>query len=524
MLKDIWLLQSTSDIKRSVPVVFAMLFNESAHYLSACINNFILYVDDGILIINLPEVTLNKFRAQLGEEGYTPLNLGERVFFVVSNDSRQHWGATLMLGHLYSYIQAKLYFEFEYFCTLASNSLFVKKFDLKLVNDLLDEAPSRLMKPESYPESTQDRRSFPAFRSLLSPDVGGLYANEIEGFYSSSKNWEIMLNYRNNLEYLEKCYSKVEHHVRLAIEEFFPAMVVCGLGDRKYINIHRRLFLENGYGPPIKRYATVRDIFAIDRMPGVCGLKWFHRSSVFPATEIITNPNLNNLWEPIKVGLNSLSLNELLNFKTVLTYAVQEVESRLLGGGIVAVNLMADWGDQLFEIEIQEKCYRQVKPIHLNKVLSTFLFYELIEGVQPSIKISVKPTNSGASLSISCKTDADFMPVSSNTENLLVAFWYLPFPPMFESKRVQIKIRIEGFCPHNDQENSIFKHCVFCLRGQFILTQAISCYGNEYVFICDPFEVSDEIDMGRQTFLGLPIHMNTSFAKMVVEFIEYAQF
>ena len=493
--------------KSHTPVVFGMLFNEQVEYLSSCIQNFLLHVKEGILFINLPITTLDEYKKN--NKRTEPLKTKDRIQFVVAHEPRQHWGATLMLGHLYTYTQAKLQFEFDYYCTLASNSLFVKAFDLNKTILILDKAPSHLVEAAPYPdpEWIDQRACFPAFRNLLSPDVAGLYGNEIEGFFTSAENWEIMLKYVHRLEHLESSYTNSDGSMRLAVEEFFPAMIVCGLGDRKYINIHRRLFSSNSYTPQIKSYTTFQDLMTSDHPPEVCGFKWFHRSPSFPITAAVTNPAMNKIWKSLESDVNNLSQAELLIFSTILVSAQQEIERKLSLDKNIRIDLMSDWSGNLWHLNLSENCNGQVKNIFIDEKYETFLFYNSIEEIQTNIELLIRKSDYGTFLSIKCEVQKL---ATKNTGQLpLAAFWYLPFPRVTEGKKIQIKLEVKKFDGSPVNQDEIFKYCALCVGGGFMLAQAVSWYKNEYIFIFDPTE-NTSTTPATPSFVGVPVHVASS--------------
>lgn len=272
----------TSEFK----VVFSTLYAEDVQFLELYIYNFERFTnDDCALIINLaPKVVADpNYRENLSSSN--------RVFVIADGASRlgKH-GHYLLVGHIESFNwAAEKGISFEFFCTMASNCLFIRNFDVDAAVAALtatrhaakfsmDDLPNHWFWPQIKAHPT----FLPTLRDnwkLPTIDVG-----QIEGLFSHSADWSLIAA---RLDDVVSMGSRTENGNGFTFEEIIPTTVIINFGSREYTHIAELLYTQT---TGAARLVTLNDlIYMEDYLPHhKCALKWCNRTGLSPETNALT--------------------------------------------------------------------------------------------------------------------------------------------------------------------------------------------------------------------------------------------
>ncbi|WP_259286335.1 hypothetical protein [Acetobacter pasteurianus] len=239
-----------------------------------------------------------------------------RVFLFYGDIKRDKSGNTLLLGHLESIravIRSNL--EIRYFCTLASNSLFIRKFSL---DDTINQLHQKHQVPVSIERnyindldvcfgSIPDNGTWmwehianaTSLHEHLQKkmDLDNLSVTQIEGLFAELSEWLLVEKYFKEIEEIAFYLKGV---LWTAFEECIPVSIFRKHGKSEFTNICYMMW--DGY-----RTASSSDVIKYNQcLPEhLCLLKWFERDIKNPATKMVTSD-----W-----GYHFLSL---LNIKEIL--------------------------------------------------------------------------------------------------------------------------------------------------------------------------------------------------------------
>ncbi|MER2269209.1 discoidin domain-containing protein [Methylobacterium oxalidis] len=353
-------------------VLFSMLFNEDDAFLSVILDNFLSFTDDNCyLFVNLPP----------GRSVHPQSTYADGRIVIFNGITRRNkLGHTLLLGHIEALEFAKDNdVPFDYFCPLASNSLFGRAFDLEAVVSELRagrKAPIDLdiefdinLDINNLPDSWWWYRlkKDPAiidylFNELHIPRVS---QNQIEGLFSSAENWG-------------KLREKKEHVVTLAdlrdgglvfpLEEMLPVTFFLNFGDGLYTNICHvfwsrfRSCSEDGV-IQISELAQQ----SINFPAHICSYKWFRRDIFAAETAAVAqswsrglirnldndfkyNEKLKLLSQRMLLENFAASLRATESFSSIESHFCQEAslrcKSEFLHRNIQAVRQIVNLGGQ----------------------------------------------------------------------------------------------------------------------------------------------------------------------------------
>ena len=272
-------------------IVFSALYNESDAFLSAYLANFLYYTGaESVLLVNFPP-------------GRTiPGDYPSNRVVVFNGDTRRHKsGHTLLMGHLESYALALQRFGgFDYFCPLASNSLFVRRFDplaairqlraghkvpvdLDITYDVgldIDQLPDNWHWPK-----IGDNRLFMTFLKERW-GVDRLSQNQIEGLMASRADWSLL---HARLPEFPEVGNLVpqEEAMLVPLEEILPATFFLSFGSGRYVNICHVFW--NRFNHTRSGRVTVEELLTFNTYPAhLCMMKWFERDARAVETAAVT--------------------------------------------------------------------------------------------------------------------------------------------------------------------------------------------------------------------------------------------
>ncbi|MUG10017.1 discoidin domain-containing protein [Commensalibacter melissae] len=273
-------------------VVFAVNFNESDEFLFDFIDNFLIFTDSNChIFINYPV------------DRHIPrdaLNISSRVHIFNGETKRYKCGGTLIIGHMESYKKAQEVLKtFDYFCTTATNALFVKKFNL-------EESIRKLSMGEDAPVGMQreymidvDIKNIPTNASWVWDElrnrvdiceylfdkakISKVSLNQIEGLFAPPSEWDTLFS-RSDIVYKINDIFGIPHKITIALEEYLPVSFMRQFGKGIYTNICHMLWQPS-------REASVDDVISFRQsLPDhMCIVKWFKRSKDSIPTALVIN-------------------------------------------------------------------------------------------------------------------------------------------------------------------------------------------------------------------------------------------
>ncbi len=273
-------------------VVFSALYNESDAFLPTYLANFLHYTgEECVLLVNLPP-------------GRTVPEVPSHHRVVVFNGrtQRQKFGHTLLVGHLESYATALQRDRFDYFCPIASNSLFFRRFDPsamirqlraghKVPTDLdvtfdigldIDRLPGNWHWPKIAGN--------PPLRDFLKHRWGlaHLSQNQIEGLTASTADWNLLHERMAEFPLLGDLLAH-EGSAFLPLEEILPASFFLQSGSGRYVNICHVFW--NRFNHTGSGRVTIDELVGFGRSPAhLCLVKWFERDPCALETVAVTRP------------------------------------------------------------------------------------------------------------------------------------------------------------------------------------------------------------------------------------------
>ncbi|WP_122039388.1 discoidin domain-containing protein [Asaia bogorensis] len=276
----------------SPKVVFAANYNEEDEFLPVYLQNFLNFTDENcFLVVNFPS-------------GRTipphPLLSHNRIHVFNGRVERKKWGGTLLLGHMESYGEALHIFSgFEYFCTCASNGLFIRPFKAaKAVQHvatgalapvgmtrhyLIDVPLEDIPRGEAWVwDNLQEAEPFRRYL-IDEADISLISINQIEGLFADREEWDALYQ---RISVLRRCdgYFANPTQKTLALEEFLPVTFFRRFAKGEFTNICHMLW------EPI-RELTFPDLLEFtQKLPAhMCQVKWFSRNPDSIPTAALSN-------------------------------------------------------------------------------------------------------------------------------------------------------------------------------------------------------------------------------------------
>ena len=261
-------------------VVFATNYNEEDRFLPVYIDNFLNFTSENChIFINFPK------SRQIPTDILTP---NPRVHVFNGVIERKKWGGTLLLGHMESYGEAlRTLGKIDYFCTCASNGLFVRPFDFTAAVrrlELKDEAPVGMTRhylidvplddvPRGEAWVWDNLQEAENFREYLIKEADVLFMsiNQIEGLFAPSEEWGTLYERINILKRCDEYFLNPTQKT-LALEEFLPVTFFRSFGSGRFTNICHMLW------EPIREVAFPELLEFVRKLPiHMCQVKWFSR-------------------------------------------------------------------------------------------------------------------------------------------------------------------------------------------------------------------------------------------------------
>lgn len=280
-------------------IVFATNYNEGEDFLDLYINNFLSHTDEKCFLV----INLSPGRRLVS----SPRHTEDRVFIFNGETHRSKWGMGIALGHFESYAYAAQNCgDFDYFCTLASNSLFFRAIDKKAIiarlegGHMFPETSGRDYKPDyDVPVSGyeaeggtwawQGFNQSHHFRECLATTcrIERCTVTQIEGLFARKEDWDVILNDRDALYALQTALTQDPDDPRyyMAVEEMIFSTYILQHGSGKFT--HLCYMFWEGLG----RVGAKELLTTLPGLPSyLCSAKWFERSIFDPGAVLVGTP------------------------------------------------------------------------------------------------------------------------------------------------------------------------------------------------------------------------------------------
>jgi hypothetical protein len=464
--------------------IFSALYNESAEFLDHFVANFLAHTD------HLSHLYINLSRQSPAREDQIS---SSRVTVLRGCFDRKAFGHTLLAGHMECFKKATVDNpEFEYFTTVASNSLFFRPFDPSQVLRHLES--SARVKAAIPLADLPERWYWPKLRSqsaaceTLAADwkLQSLVDGQIEGRIAQRSDWQLVHDVQVSLF---PQWSGLE----APLEEILPTTVIHGLGSGHTINVCYNRFLEakTSYRGG---FVKTSDLVAPTLPEHICLVKWFERTILSPETlQVVTDHgrDLTNWLTSESRDSRTGNEQELLlgcNYQNLLSIRTKN-------------NLVVDGTGKLPQASaFQLTSQRQVvdcdgSPSNRS---SSFFFLE-----DTNVPLSLKTkTNLDGDLFIHCYFNGSPQQAAPHSAaHLKQAYFYFPIPTK-AALRLAVEASIHGVEP-NDILNNL---CLFDGLG-FGLRQPIT---SSVIFHEFSFEMFFDTDACVSAHLGFPIFLGSS--------------
>jgi len=498
--------------------IFSVLYSESNDYLSRLIDNFLGYTDtDSFLVVNLPPYRKIELPHRLQSE---------RIFVINGDIPREKWGHTLLIGHLESFqFATQTIGDFGYFCTLASNSLFVRKYDKAATVALLEKDGVQ------YVINQESRKAEPVFLDNLPPTwhwfnlnlnsevknfiqekwgLSQFYSNQIEGLLANRSDWETLHSRKNEIIEVGQM---IRQDATLPMEEILPLTFFMNFGSGKCIHICYMFWNRNFNGEGL---VSTRDLIDLDNqfLSHISVLKWFRRSPAAAETYLVTQDWCRLLLSRLNQSRRSDSHTDLLMQRLILERIANDLRSKEIFVPIASAWPQADnVTDTKIELLQQNlTALRQLIPLGALSQKRDFPFeaYLLMEDTRHTLNMNIHIERSGETrVHIDCSS---ILPDKNNsTEESLEGYIYLS--PLIESSRFIFRLRVLS------QE----------ISGPRIASRIVIFYAEHYSII-PPAQQTDfssyseyyydfsGTDKGGHIWFGMPIYAGAKVSG-VVDFV-----
>ena len=278
-------------------VVFSALFNESEAFLAAYVRNFLNNTgDNAFLVINLPSG--RQIPCREAEES-------ERVLVFPGKVQRRKFGHTLLAGHLESFEHAaRTLGGFDFFCPLASNSLFARPFNLLAAVEKLKVKPvttsndlDNLLEVWWWVKVRRNPRFIAFLKDVW--DLTHVSQNQIEGLFASRNDWAVL---HERLPQILEVGETIEPDQEFPMEEILPATLMKQFGSG-YFTYICHIFWTRSYQGKV----VLADILDMPTLfpDEICILKWFERNPYDVATAAVSTGWIRNLLGQVSDDLQT---------------------------------------------------------------------------------------------------------------------------------------------------------------------------------------------------------------------------
>jgi len=391
-------------------VVFSCLYNENIDFLKHLISNFLAFTDNKcILVINLGKHY--KYTPEIPIET-------DRVYFHNGETTREKVGPTLLSGHIENLDFSERHFiSFEYFCPIASNSLFFCDFKKNETLEKLHKQKRRNASTINL-QSLPEKWHWPKFNNQENAlhhlknnwNIEHLHNNQIEGYLASKKDWQLVKLVHDDLLH-------TWNELKAPLEEVLPSTVIHTIGSGQTLTIAKVNFgrKESDGG----QFVKFNDIFQNTFEQHICIWKWFQRDILNHETFMVCNPVGQAIIKSIKNERATLMELEIL--QSAIRHNIKNASQNYIENNLIATNL------EINSLIYEDSTIANRKKIQLPKNNSSENSFVLLENTNENLFISIRTTTDR--LEIACKTE-------NNISKKIQGFIYIPIA---NSRRVEIK-------------------------------------------------------------------------------------
>ncbi len=493
-------------------VVFSALYNESDAFLGAYLANFLHYTGaESVLLVNLPP-----------DRAIPDIPPHKRIVLFNGDVKRFKFGHTLLMGHLESYALALRRFErFDYFCPLASNSLFVRRFDPaasvrqlraghKVPTDLditydvgldIDRLPDNW----HWPKIAGNPKLVAFLKDRW--NVARLSENQIEGLMASRADWGLLHARMTEFPLLGELLVQ-EDWAFLPMEEILPSTFFLSFGSGRYVNICHVFW--NRFNHTGSGRVTVADLLGFNRHPAhLCLLKWFERDVRAVETAAVTKPWSQMLLAEQVAAATGAGVRDRLSQRLLL----QEMADSLRAGEVVrpfAGSWRSSPNDTLRSCRIRDQplvSMRQIVrlPTGQDQPDDHGDAYLYMEDTHHRVKVTIDVAHGStmrlqlACVPVAAATEGDPVPAGSTIEG------YLYMRGSWRDEAPIVRVRVPAAAP--DAPRTLRRVVVMC-DERYVLVEAMHHERNgdmvDYYFGRD--------GLTRDIFwLGLPFFAKSTF-------------
>lgn len=421
-----------SVVRPSGRVVFSTLYREAIDYLPAYIANFLQFVDNSTLMINMP---VDLYEKVVRMPGMNRLQFGNRVQLVRAHAPRHAFGSGLLLGHLYNFSLARQVLEFDYFCTMASNAIFFRKFNLlECIQVILREK-----KVPVVPVTTDDRSgnwskilaSRPLLAFMAEQGFEKFCCNQIEGMIASFENWEKVSSRQKLFEEIEANFT--DDKMRFPVEEVLPGTIMANEGDGGFTHLCWNHWDRIHSGGKVR----FDDLLSLPNRPysaQTFAVKWVDRDARSPITYALTDPLMFERLQQVLAAVNLTAPADLIACHHLFEAAASAVRERFNPIPLVIQPTFTTDARYQYDGPIDRRYF----PLWPNEKSPEFLYLEQYDTVTARFAIQISANRIAINW---LGGELASLPIDAQRHRRL-AYLYVPLPTMALPADTCLELRV----------------------------------------------------------------------------------
>lgn len=368
---------------RYFKVCFSSLFRESLSFLPTYVGNFLEHVECGFLMVNLPRDVYEK-AVRLPE--FARQEHASRVRLVCAHGPRHAFGSGLLLAHLYNFSLARQTQDFDYFCAVASNAIFFRRFNLMECIQVMN----REKKVPTVPVTTEDRSgnwpkilgSKPLLEFMNAQGYEKFCCNQIEGMISSVANWEKVAARQSLFAEIEVNFA--DDKMRFPVEEVLPGTIIANEGDGRFTHICWNHWERVPCGGKV-RFDDLLQLPNRRYSPQTVAVKWVDRDAQSPLTLALTDRDMHKQFRSVADAVKASSPTSLIAYHHLFDAAAKNIRIQFQSKSLICAPRFST--DGLFEFEgpVDRRCFA----LWPNEKSPEFLFLEQFDKVSAQFTIRV---------------------------------------------------------------------------------------------------------------------------------------
>lgn len=431
----------------SLITIFSCLFAEDSQYMQSYIANFLNFTDEKCaLIINC------------SNHGEIPAldRIDARVHIHRGPTQRSKVGPTLLLGHLENFAVAREVFgAFRYFCTTASNALFVNRLQGDIVPELMthrggDNAFDIGQLPDAWhwPKVESDPIFLDYIRSI---GLTAVRSSQIEGLCAAREDWDRVARHHAFLHQAAQLGLQT-----FPYEEVFPITVLMGQASGRFgilcHNFWDRFTTSAGAARlndlvrPLVEFEQPMTAWGSNR---VFAMKWFPRDPRNPITALLCQPNAPAHLDALRDALIRHSDDPIrLLYQEVAHKYFFDIDEIDLFGPTNSLILSDQQEKTIIYRSTALRPSRQIDYINSlsGPVHRTHLYLEENDGCY-DVELIIEASGSDYVLRTMCKQ------LNGACDRAIIAYLYIPFRSLVsETLLVSARINADDGSKHGEAE------------------------------------------------------------------------